>query len=129
MLVWAGLRRYLRGRHGIAALVVIALCWTTAGAALADNEVPAPDIDQPFVLVAPKGQIILNPDPDFTSPSPVWQTLNALEPGAGIPVDASSDGGAQTCDDRHEWQVLVIRGGQSPAVVRGTGALVVQPNC
>ncbi|MEZ5668118.1 MAG: hypothetical protein R3F55_11915 [Alphaproteobacteria bacterium] len=95
---------------------------------------PADDFAHPFVRVAPQGQVILNPHPDFDAPSPSRLALEALEPAAGadptLGLDGTAVAGAKDCPVGGGWQVVVIRGGRSPDVVRGpTVAAVTPPGC
>lgn len=84
--------------------------------------------------LGPQGQVILNPQPDFGAPSPVQRALEgyaALEPSAGPAAagEPSAGSAAADCPQPEGWQVVVVRGGQAPDVVRGHMITVVPPGC
>jgi hypothetical protein len=97
-----------------------------AGSAAVAEEplgVPAPDLQ-----AIHQGQVILNPEPDYSAPSPVQRTLDELAnlaPAAG-PADAAATGDCP--QPGAAWEVVVIRGGQAPEVVR-PHVIQVLPGC
>ena len=74
-------------------------------------------------VVAPQDQVILNPEPDHTAPSPVRQGIGDL---AGLAPEA---GAATACAEAGGWRVVVVRGSQAPDVVRGHMITIADPDC
>ena len=76
-----------------------------------------------------QGQIILNPE---TAESAPW-----LEPAAGAATPRMISGmladellsGEKPCPSNDDWQVLVIRGGQTPDLVQGHRIVVTPLGC
>ncbi len=111
-----------------------------AAGALWTAAAPAQGLELAPYKPALQGQVILNPEPDHSAPSPVRRVLVPLAepvPDAGSAVGQGGDqavgqAGAQAgldCPIAEGWQVVVVRGTMAPDIVRGHMITVLPPGC
>lgn len=122
--------------HMALAMATVAMAMVVIGtAALAESQAGATNNHPVPSGIARQGQVILNPAPNFDAPSPVrmaQEALVVLEPNSGQPdVQADQPIGEviSACPAPDGWQVVVVRGAQSPDVVRGRLISITPPGC
>lgn len=126
------------GRFGHIALAMatVVMAMVVIGtAALAESQAGGANTDPAPGGIARQGQVILNPEPDSNVQAPARMELRALvalEPNAGAADVRATEAigeASSACPAPDGWQVVVVRGAQTPDVVRGRLISIMPPGC